>query len=186
LARRYPLVVGAILGALAVGFAAAPRAESPQTAPLRIGHVNVQDVAARSTSVRAIVRPIEESIKLKGDDMERALGEYQRARREFDGRRSVLTTEQIEVERERLDKMLDELNAKQADMQARWSKLENEVMAGQIDRIMDAVKQVGRARGYDFLLPSELVLHAADSHDATALVVQWLDRPAASHRSNRR
>ncbi len=146
----------------------------------KIGVVDIDAVIARSKTVAEAVRKAEQTLDERRVQIEGRLAEIQKARSELDRQRSVMSAEQVQAEEEKIRRQREELDDLQYQTNKELSRIREEVMPPEVDRIIDAVKIVAQEDGYALILPSDSVLFHIDSVDITALVVQKLDRAGAA------
>ena len=146
----------------------------------KIGVVDIDAVIARSKTGAEAVRKAEQTLDERRVQIEGRLAEIQKARSELDRQRSVMSAEQVQAEEEKIRRQREELDDLQYQTNKELSRIREEVMPPEVDRIIDAVKIVAQEDGYALILPSDSVLFHIDSVDITALVVQKLDRAGAA------
>lgn len=146
----------------------------------KIGVVDIDAVIARSKTVAEAVRKAEQTLDERRRQIEGRLAEIQKARSELDRQRSVMSAEQVQAEEEKIRRQREELDDLQYQTNKELSRIREEVMPPEVDRIIDAVKLVAEEDGYSLILPSDSVLYHIEAVDITPLVVQRLDRAGAA------
>ncbi len=147
---------------------------------LKIGYVDVDQVASRSRSIQDRVKTAEDPLKVKQDEMEILIRDYRKAQDDLKARRSVLSDDEARSQETKIAAMRDKLDAMKLEIDKQLRKAETEIMGPAVDRILETVRKVGKAQGYDLILRREVVLYGADALDITPQVIQQLDQEAAS------
>jgi len=150
-----------------------------QSKPTRIAVVDVDQVSRRSASIRDAVKEAENRVKPQSERADAKLRELQGMRQNLNERRSVLKPEEVTAEESKIQKMSEEINDLQYEVNKEIDRVQREVMEPQVKRIMRTVDDVARREGYDLVLGSDKVLFHGEALDLTPLVIQALDQQGA-------
>ncbi len=146
--------------------------------PLKIGYVDVDLARTRSQTIQNAIKAVEDQLKQREGEIETLLREYQRARDQLQTTRTVLSEEQVRAEERKIQAQRDQIENLRLEVERQWRRSATEVIEPAVDRILEAIKRVAKANGYDLVLRSDVVLFGVDGIDLTPLVVQDLDRSA--------
>lgn len=153
---------------------------APAFAQSKIGVVDVDKIIARSRTVSQAVKAAEAKLKVRQDQIDAKMTEMQSARQELDRKRSVMSEDQVKAEEDKIMRQREAIEDLQHTTNKELARIRQEVMPPEVDRIMEAVRQVANTEGYDLVLPAETVLFHAEKVDITPLVIQLLDKNSAA------
>lgn len=142
----------------------------------KIGVADIDKIIERSQTVSQAVKKAEATLKTRQNEIESKMNELQQSRQELERKRSVMSEDQVKSEQEKISRQTEQIKDLQYQTNKELSRIRQEVMPPEVDRIMEAVRQVARTDGYDVILPAETVLFHADKTDITSLVIQLLDK----------
>ena len=148
-------------------------------APLRIGFVDLDGAKNRSTTIQRALKTVDDAIKPKDEEMQKLVADHRRTREELAAKRSVLSEGEIKKQEARIGQLRDQVETLQTEIERHLRRSSTEVVEPAVDRILETVQRVGKAKGYDLILRSDVVIYGAETHDLTPLVIQELDRPGA-------
>lgn len=141
----------------------------------KIGFVDVKAAATRSTSIQGAVKDAEQKLKLKQEEIEIQIRNYRSARQDLDTRKSVLSEDEVRNQEKKIEDLRDKVDAMQLEIDKELRRTETDIMGPAVDRIIAAVKKIGKEQGYDVILTNDIVIYGAETLDITPLVVQELD-----------
>ncbi|MCE5231402.1 OmpH family outer membrane protein [bacterium] len=142
----------------------------------KIGVVDVDQIIARSRTVSEAVKKAEASMKERNDQIQSKISEMQSAQADLERRRSVLSEDQLKSEEAKILKQKEDVEDLQHETNKELARIRQQVMPPEVNRIMEAVREVAKRDGYDLVLPAETVLYSVDRINITPLVIQLLDK----------
>lgn len=148
----------------------------------KFGVVDVDKIIARSRTVSQAVKAAEAKLKVRQDQIDARMTEMQSARQELDRKRSVMSEDQVKAEEDKINRQREAIEDLQHETNKELARIRQEVMPPEVNRIMEAVRQVANTEGYDLILPAETVLFHAEKVDITPLVIQLLDKNSAAEK----
>lgn len=146
---------------------------------VRIGIVDLDQAKNRSQTIQKSLKSVDDAIQPKQAEMQKMIAEHRRLREDLAARRSVLAEPEIKKQEASIDGVRDKIEALQSEIDRYLRRSSTEVVEPAVDRILKTVERVGKAKGFDLILRSDVVLFGAESLDITALVIQELDRAGA-------
>ncbi len=171
--------LGALAALALLALVAAHPAPAQDTTPTRIAIVNIDEIIARSSSIGEAVRRAEGTLRERQQQVDEKMEALRQSREDLARRRSVLGEEQIRAEEEKQLRLREEIQDLQHETNKELSRIQQQAMPPEVDRIMVAVREVALREGYDMVLTAEFVLFHSERVDLTPLVVQHLDRRAS-------
>jgi len=144
----------------------------------KIGYVDVKAVATRSNSIQSGVKSAEGKLKVKQDEIESRVRELRDAKKDLDTQRSVMSEDEVKKQERKVQEMRDKVDGMQLDIDKELRRTESEVMGPAVDRIIEAVKRIGKAQGFDLVLTNDIVIYGAETLDLTPVIIQDLDSKA--------
>lgn len=160
------------LGALAL-MSAAPAMAADN---MKIGFVDIDQVASRSATIQAAVKASEDKIQAAQTEIEQLSNELRRVQDDMKTKRSVMSEAEMKKQNQKAEDLRDQIETKERAVNKEIRRAETEVMGPAVDRILNTVKQVGKANGFGLILRSDVVLYGAEGLDITAIVVKELDK----------
>ncbi|MEN6624908.1 MAG: OmpH family outer membrane protein [Candidatus Sumerlaeia bacterium] len=148
----------------------------------KFGVVDVDKIIARSRTVSQAVKAAEAKLKVRQDQIDAKMTEMQSARQELDRKRSVMSEDQVKAEEDKINRQREAIEDLQHETNKELARIRQEVMPPEVNRIMEAVRQVANTEGYDLVLPAETVLFHTEKVDITPLVIQLLDKNSAAEK----
>ena len=142
---------------------------------------------------REVLSSMPEFIKVRGEleatakqydnDLKAMQDELQRKAQDYDKNASTMNETKRKETEESLNQMYQKIQQTTQDNQQAFSKLQQEKMGPLQQRIMDAIKAVGKAGGYVYIMDvAQGIPYISDtlSKDVTAEVKAQLNKPAAA------
>jgi Skp family chaperone for outer membrane proteins len=151
----------------------APAAEEAKG--LKIGYVDLDQVAQKAKIIRTVVSTVESDLKKQQDEIDAKLERYRVLRDSLAKQDTILTEDEKETRRKELRDLKNEIDDLQYQVNKELRRSEREMIDPAVDKIMKAISDVGKEKGYDLILRSEFVLYGKDSHDITGEIVDKLN-----------
>jgi outer membrane protein len=142
---------------------------------LKIGYVDLDQVTQKAHVIRKVVDNVEGDLKKKQDDVDAKLQHYQTLRDTLAKQEAILTEEQRETRRKELRNLKNEIDDLQYQVNKELRRSEREMIDPAVEKIMKTITAVGKEKGYDLILRSEVVLYGKETHDITGDVVDKLN-----------
>ena len=158
--------------------AAAMNLPAQSTAPTKIGVVDMERIARRSSTIRAKIGQAEQEIQIEREKADLKLKELQRLRQNLRDRQSVLTQQENEEQEKKIGDLREEIGDMDYKINKQLERIQSEVIDPEMHRIIAAIEKIAKTEQFDLILPTETVLFHTDRVDITALVIQELDKEA--------
>lgn len=160
-------------GAVAITLLAMPVLAAAEG--MKVGFVDVKAVATRSSTVQSAVKGAEDKLRAKQEEMEIHIRDFRSAKNDLETQKSVLSEEESRKKQQKIEDLRDKIDQMQSQIDKELRRTESDVMGPAVDRIIAAVKKIGKEQGYDLILTQDIVIYGSESHDLTPQVVQVLD-----------
>lgn len=147
-----------------------------RAADTKIGFVDIDQVAQRSSTIQASVKASEDKIKAAQGEIETMAADLRRLQDELKTKRSILSEPEVRKQTQKIDELRDQMDTKDREVNKEIRRAETEVMGPAVDRILATVKRVGAANGFGLVLRSDVVLYGVEGLDITSVVVGELDK----------
>ena len=149
----------------------------------KFGHINAQEVLSSMPEFIKVRGELEATAKQYDNDLKAMQDELQRKAQDYDKNASTMNETKRKETEESLNQMYQKIQQTTQDNQQAFSKLQQEKMGPLQQRIMDAIKAVGKAGGYVYIMDvAQGIPYISDtlSKDVTAEVKAQLNKPAAA------
>lgn len=146
---------------------------------LKIGFVDLDLVTQKTKVIRKIVDDVEQELKKKQDEIDLKLKRYVELRDSLRKQETILTEEEIESRQKELRSLRNEIDDLQYEVNKKLRRSEREKIDPAVEKIMSAITALGKEKGYDLIVRSEVVLYGKDSCDLTDEVIQRLNAEGA-------
>ena len=151
----------------------------------KFGHINAQEVLSSMPEFIKVRGELEATAKQYDNDLKAMQDELQRKAQDYDKNASTMNETKRKETEESLNQMYQKIQQTTQDNQQAFSKLQQEKMGPLQQRIIDAIKAVGKAGGYVYIMDvAQGIPYISDtlSKDVTAEVKAQLNKPAAATR----
>ena len=149
----------------------------------KFGHINAQEVLSSMPEFIKVRGELEATAKQYDNDLKAMQDELQRKAQDYDKNASTMNETKRKETEESLNQMYQKIQQTTQDNQQAFSKLQQEKMGPLQQRIIDAIKAVGKAGGYVYIMDvAQGIPYISDtlSKDVTAEVKAQLNKPAAA------
>lgn len=149
----------------------------------KFGHINAQEVLSSMPEFIKVRGELEATAKQYDNDLKAMQDELQRKAQDYDKNASTMNETKRKESEESLNQMYQKIQQTTQDNQQAFSKLQQEKMGPLQQRIIDAIKAVGKAGGYVYIMDvAQGIPYISDtlSKDVTAEVKAQLNKPAAA------
>ncbi|MFW6303424.1 MAG: OmpH family outer membrane protein [Candidatus Sumerlaeota bacterium] len=143
--------------------------------PMRVAFVDIERVSEEATFFLKMVQGIEGDLKNRQDLIEKKKKEYATLRDELRRKESVLSDEQVEEMRKKLNTLRSEIEDEQYEINRLLRESERKQMAPAMERMLKTIKEVAEEEKIDLVVRNEIVLHAEPWADITDKVIEALN-----------
>ena len=149
----------------------------------KFGHINAQEVMASMPEFIKARGEIEATAKQYENDMKAMQDELQRKADEYDKTKSTMNETKRKETEESLMQLQQKIQQAYQDNSQALQKAQQEKMTPITTRLVDAIKAVGKAGGYVYIMDTQAgIPYISDtlSKDVTAEVKAELNKPTAA------
>ena len=146
----------------------------------KFGHVNAQEIMASMPEFIKARGEVEAATKQYENDLKAMQDEYQRKAQDYDKNASTMNETKKKETEESLEQMLQKIQQTYQDNQQALGKLQQEKIGPITNKLVNAIKAVGKAGGYVYIMDVTGILYISDtlSKDVTAEVKAELNKTA--------
>jgi outer membrane protein len=145
----------------------------------KIGFVDVEQVSKKAKFVRNMLQGLESNLGQRQKALDAKREEYDRLKDEIDRKAPVVAEADLDAMRRRSKELYNQVDEETYQINKMLDRAQKEQMEPALDRILEAVKAVGREEGFDLILRGETVLYASPAIDITEKVIERLDSAKA-------
>lgn len=141
----------------------------------KIGVVNIDRVTLESKSLKSLIKDMENTVKIKQDEMDKKVNEYQELNKKIEQQKEILTKEELDKKKGELSRIKEDVNDLKYEINKMLQRSEKQSIEPALDRILEAIKVVAETQKLDIVMRSDLLLYMNPACDITDKVIAKLD-----------